>query len=213
MKERFDLSVNTDDLFVGIYKEFSKNEEGRNIETLKIGLFKKDRVYDIKGRNRPVQSYKDIISGNTAGLLLYEDGEDIIGVDSFNGCELLPSDYSINYYDGIMDDIVMKYGVKPFSSKIVGAGLVKLHDFEPSLKENALVSDLISTLARFNALSTLHSDKEISENRNQKTILKSIINAPETAFDSSMAINKYDIEFIPKNINTIKYTKKINFYN
>lgn len=210
MKERFDLSVNTNDLFVGIYKEFSKNEEGRNIETLKIGLFKKDMVYEIKGRNRPVQSYRDIFSGNTAGLLLYEDGEDIIGVDSFNDCELLPSDYSINYYDGIMDDIVEKYGVKPFSSKIVGAGLVKLHDFEPSLEENALVSDLISTLARFNGI-TCNLDKEISNNRNQKTILKSIINAPETAFDNSMASNKYDIEIIPKNINTIKYTKKYNF--
>lgn len=180
-----DLLIDVTDTYMGIYKQVIVSEDGSLSEIIKAGLFKKDRIYYPKGI-RPVQSYIDILSGNTASLLLDEDGKDIVTSNVMGNIDLLPSVYSIGYYSLLMQKIEEQEGIKPFTSEFVGRGLMKTNQFAPKLQGKVPLSTVLQELAMFGKL-TESRDPEV-----QESILASLKEAEKNAINR-LPLNDIDL--------------------
>lgn len=202
MPKTIDLPVDVTDTYMGVYKQRITDDEGRLSEVVKVGLFKKDKVYSPKGR-KPVQSYVDILSGNTAGLLLYEDGKDIITSKVIDNVDLLSADYSVSYYSSIMQKIEEQDGIKPFTSEFVGLGLMRMDQVAPKLQGNVPLSAVLHELAVFSKLNA-SVDKRIADPRSQASINASLKDAEKNAINL-LQLNDIDLSNSPENSDTIKH--------
>ena len=202
MPKTIDLPVDVTDTYMGVYKQRITDDEGRLSEVVKVGLFKKDKVYSPKGR-KPVQSYVDILSGNTAGLLLYEDGKDIIASKVIDNVDLLSADYSVSYYSSIMQKIEEQDGIIPFTSEFVGLGLMRMDQVAPKLQGNVPLSAVLQELAVFSKLNA-SVDKRIADPRSQASINASLKDAEKNAINL-LPLNDIDLSNLPEDFNTIKH--------
>lgn len=180
-----DLLIDVTDTYMGIYKQVITLEDGDLSIFIKAGLFKKDRVYYPKG-SRPVQSYIDILSGNTVGFLLSQDGKDIVTSNVMGNIDLLPEIYTIGYYSFLREEIEKQEGIKPFTSEIVGKGLMKTSQVAPTLQGKVPLSTVLQELAMFGKL-TASSSPEV-----QKSILVSLKEAEKNAINR-LPLNDIDL--------------------
>lgn len=216
MPKTVDLPIDVTGTFIGYYEARELDDIGREHKSIKLGLFKKGQVYDVD-RNRPVQSYVDLLSGNTAGLLLYEDGKDITASPEFVSPELVPykplsTDYSVDYYSSLMQEIEAKYGVSAFTSKFVGDGLIPweedwevsdLHEEYKGVTTSIPLSKVLESLVEFNN-NRQQYNKKIADPKVQASVVKSIKDAPKYVVNN-LPLNDIDLSHLPEDFNTIKH--------
>lgn len=193
--KNIDTPIDVTDTYMGIYKEHKTDEQGRMSTAIKVGLFKKGKVYDIPGKNRPVQAYTDVLSNNSAGLLLYEDGQDIVATDNLLGnVDLLSSDYNVGPYSSLTQEIEQQNGIKPFNSDFVGLGLVGFEQANPDTQGNVPLSVVLEKLKSFSELS-ISLDKRLDESNTKESIAKSLEDAKNHIENVPMNnIKFYDVE-------------------
>ena len=216
MSKTVDIPIDVTGSFIGYYESRELDDMGTEHKSIKIGLFKKGQVYDVDHK-RPVQSYVDLLSGNTAGLLLYEDCKDIIISPEYVSPELVPykplsTDYSVDYYSSLMQEIESKYGVSSFTSKFVGDGLIpweeswKVSDLREEHKgvtTSIPLSQVLEHLARFNN-NRKQYNKKIADPRVQVSVVDSIKEAPKYVVNN-LPLNDIDLSHLPEDFNTIKH--------
>ncbi len=212
MPKTVDLPFDVTGTFIGYYEARELDDIGREHKSIKLGLFKKGQVYDVD-RNRPVQSYVDLLSGNTAGLLLYENGKDITTSPEFISPELVPykplsTDYGVDYYSSLMQEIEAKYGVSAFTSKFVGDGLIPweeywevsdLHEEYKGVTTSIPLFKVLESLVRFNNIRQQYN-KKIADPKVQASVVKSIKDAPKYVVN-----NLPYLSHLPEDFNTIKH--------
>lgn len=211
------LFVNVSDTYIGIYMEEKTDELGRYIITFRLGLFKKGKVMDIPNRGKgwlhEVQTYEDVLSGNTAALWTYGNKEDIISatesvVETMKPYQPLSADYNVGNYSAGMEDLrkVYGYGLEKFSATIIGAGLISYEKFAPEQKGNVPLKDVLTTLMKFNSMIISEERyKQIADPRKQQQILNSLKSSAKYVLEQRYIPNDIDLSYLPDDFNTIKH--------
>jgi len=214
--EKGTLFVDVTDTYIGIYKEEKTDEHGRYITTFRLGLFKKGKVMDIPNRGKgwlhEVQTYEDVLSGNTAALWTNGNREDITGaseyvVESMRPYQPLSADYNVGNYSSGMERLREEYGngLEDFSATIIGAGLVSYEKFAPEQKGNVPLKDVLTTLMKFNSMTISEERyKKIAEPKKQEQILNSLKSSAKFVVDQRYIPNDIDLSHLPEDFNTIK---------
>lgn len=214
--EKGTLFVDVTDTYIGIYKEEKQDEHGRYITSFRLGLFKKGKVMDIPNRGKgwlhEVQTYEDVLSGNTAALWTEGDRKDITTAEDFVAETMKPyrplsPDYNVGNYSSGMERLREEYGygLEDFSATIIGAGLVSYERFAPEQKGNVPLKDVITTLMRFNSMTISEERyKKIAETRKQEQILTGLKSSAKYVLEQRYIPNDIDLSFLPEDFNTNK---------
>ena len=146
-------TIDTKDSYLAIYKELVKDEYERINTTLKLGLFKKENVLNLNDDCK-ISVYKDLLSDNTMGIRLDEDGNEILCSDNeipsnLKNIKPISADNCIAPYSNMMFRLKVRYGLKDFSAMAIGVGLVNFEEFAPEYNGNISLSDLLKVLLEF----------------------------------------------------------------
>jgi len=164
--------------YFALYKEVLNDDNGKINTTIKIGLFTKDKVLGIN--NKKILIYKDLLSDNTMGISLDENGNDIFCLENvvpknLKKLNVISSDNCIMPYSKLMDNLKKKYNISDFSAISIGCGLVKFEEFRPEYATDISLVDLLRILLDFDK-EIIYGDMELSSIKNQLIIIDNLKN-------------------------------------